>query len=462
MAPRDAARDETSEAFDFTGTPIPPPQDTILPPASPTTGPKRPLPNYDGRPDVAGTPGETFVWGPRVLLFPAHVVAEYALRRPLVGAINFAEKYHVRQRVYHFFTWDEGRAGIYPTFNLEVAIKSTVGASLFAREFVSPANDLYASTAFADQGVINLRVRDQLSLWPHRQGGAYVRASWVRRPDGVYFGGSGITRQSDLTYYFYDDRAMEVGLEGKLGGMNRITLELGVRDIAFSTDTRSPDRPSIVTRFGGPTLPPLPAGLGGYGLLRPRIGLVLDSRDPVYEHPTGTGVRLETDASYGRSFSDAAFTFVGWGASLAGFWDISGVNHVLALEIASRFVESISGAPIPFTELPSLGGREHLRGFYDGRLRDQSAFAATLQYRYPIWAYVDSEIFAGVGNVFPGHLQGLDPVRLYLSYGCGLRTTFSREVSFVATAAGGTRRFDDPSFRAVDATRFVLGAVHGF
>jgi hypothetical protein len=464
LTPRDAARDDTADGLDFTGTPTPPPQEAVLPPASAVTvtGPKRPLPHYDGRPAVPGTPGEMFVWGPRVVLFPLHVIAEYALRRPLVGVITFGEKHYLWPRVYDLFTWNDGRAGAYPIFDFQVALKSSAGVSLFARDFVAEGNDFHTSAAVADQGVVDLRVRDHLSLWPHQQGGVYVRASWVRRPDGMYFGESGLTRQSDLTYYFYDDRSMEVGLDGNLGGMNRIAVELGVRDIDFSTDTRSPDRVSVTTRFGGPTGPPLPAGLGGYGLLRPRIGLVLDSRDPVYEHPTGTGVRLETDASYGRSFSDTPLAFFGWGASLAGFWDISGVNHVLALEIVSRFVEPISGGPIPFTELPTIGGNELLRGFYSGRFRNQGVFAATLQYRYPIWIYVDSEIFAGVGNAFPGHLQGLGPGTLYLSYGCGLRTTFSREVSFIATAAAGTRRFDDPSFRTLDTTRFVFGAIHGF
>jgi hypothetical protein len=447
---------------DFTGTPIPPPRDAELPPQSVSTGQKRPLPQYDGRTPAPGTPGETFVWGPRALLFPAHLVAEYALRRPLVGLVTFGEKHFVWPRIYRFFTWNDGHAGIYPIFDVDVGRESTAGASFFSEETVASPNDLHTSASFGGEGVINLRLRDHVSLWSGGQGGAYVHATWVRRPDGMYFGPSGLTRQSDLRYYSYDDRALEFGVDGKLGGMNHIAAELGVRDIGFGTDTRTPDRPSIATSFGGATGPPLPAGFGGYGLVRPRIVLVLDSRDPVYEHPTGTGVRLETDVLYGRSFSDTAFTFVGWGAALAGFWDISGVNHVLAFEIATRFVEPISGAAIPFTELPSLGGREFLRGFFDGRFRDQSAFSATLQYRYPIWIYVDSEIFAGVGNVFPGHLQGIDPASLFLSYGCGLRTTFSREVSLVATVAAGTRRFDDPNFRAVDTTRFLFGAVHGF
>jgi hypothetical protein len=347
-------------------------------------------------------------------------------------------------------------------FDLEATLKSTIGAALFARDPAIPGNDLSASAAFADQGVINLRLRDEVSLWPRGRGGAYVHATWVRRPDGMYFGASGLTRQSDLRYYSYDDRAMEVGVDRKLRGMNRLSVELGLRDIGFGTNTRSADRPSIATQFGGPAEAPFPPGFGGYGLFRPRLRLVLDSRASDLEHSTGTGIRLDTDAAYGRAFSDAAFAFVGWGAALTGFWDVSGIHHVLALEIVARLVEPVSGAAIPFTELPSLGGVNVMSGFYDGRFRDQSAFATTVLYRYPIWAYLDSEIFVGVGNAFPGHLQGITPAKLYLSYGCSVRTTFSQDVSIVATVAAGTRRFDDPSFTAVDTTRIVLAVAHGF
>jgi hypothetical protein len=323
-------------------------------------------------------------------------------------------------------------------------------------------HDLRASAAFANEGVLNLRARDHVMLWPRRAGGLYEHATWVRRPDGMYFGGSAVSRQSDLRFYAYDDRAAEVGVDGQLGGMNRISLELGVRDVGFGTNTRTPDRPSIATRFGGAGEAPFPPGFGGYALLRPRVRLVFDSRDADFEHPTGTGLRLEADASYGRSLSDAAFAFAGWGGALAGFWDVSGVNHVLGLEVVARFVEPISGAAVPFTELPSLGGPEQLRGFYAGRFRDGCALAATLLFRYPVWAYVDGELFAGVGNAYPGHLRGLSPTTLYLSYGGGLRSTFSRDVSIVATVAAGTRRFDDGGFRAIDATQLLLAAVHGF
>jgi len=471
----DAGASPDGEAFDVAGVAVPAPdasieQDvvgppapsvsTALPPASAGTGIERPVPAY-GRPAAPSTPGEAFVWGPRAILYPVHLAAEYVVRRPLVSFTSFGDRHYLWQRTYDLFTWNDGRAGVYPIADVEVALKSTAGVALFSRATETSPNSVHASAAASNEGTFDLRVRDHVDLWGPGRGGAYVHATWVRRPDGMYFGQDGISRQSDLRYYAYDDRAAQIGVDGRLGGMNLVSVELAARDVDFSTDTRSASRQSIATSYGGVGQPPLPAGFGGYGVLGPRLALALDSRDPRYEHPTGTGVRFEGYVGYTTTLRGASASFVPWGASLAGFWDVSGVNHVLALEVAARFTEAITGA-VPFTELPTLGGQRLLGGFYGGRFRDESAIAAEVQYRYPIWIYVDSELFAGVGNTFPDHLDGFALDRLYLSYGIGLRTTFSREVSIVAMAGAGTRRFDDPDFRFVDATRLTVGAVRGF
>jgi hypothetical protein len=418
------------------------------------------MPSY-GRPAAPPTPGDAFVWGPRAILYPAHLAAEYVVRRPLVSVISFGDRHYLWQRTYDLFTWNDGRAGVYPIADVEVALKSTAGAALFSRATETSSSSVQASAAASDGGTFELRARDHVDLWTPGRGGAYVHATWVRRPDGLYFGQGGLSRQSDLRYYAYDDRAAELGVDGRLGGMNVVSVEVAAREVDFSTDTQSPGRPSIATNHGFVGQPPLPAGFGGYALFGPRLALALDSRDPRYEHPTGTGVRFEGYVGYSTTFAGASSSFVPWGASLAGFWDVSGVNHVLALEIAARFTEPITGA-VPFTELPTLGGQRLLGGFYGDRFRDESAIAGEVQYRYPIWIYVDGELFAGVGNAFPDHLGGFALDRLYLSYGVGLRSTFSREVSIVATAGAGTRRFDDPDFRFVDATRLMVGAVRGF
>ncbi|HYP90115.1 MAG TPA: hypothetical protein VEQ59_18220, partial [Polyangiaceae bacterium] len=50
--------------------------------------PKRAKPDYDGRGGTPQPPARKALWVPRVLLFPAYVVSEYLVRRPLAAAIT--------------------------------------------------------------------------------------------------------------------------------------------------------------------------------------------------------------------------------------------------------------------------------------------------------------------------------------------------------------------------------------
>lgn len=445
--------------IDPSATPPLPPRDPALAPVSATSGGKRAVPDYDGRPPLPPSAQEALAWAPRVVLFPAHALTEYGIRRPAVSTLNWMSRYAVLTRVYDLFTWDDGNAGIYPIFDVDIGLKSSLGATVYWDELIVPANSLRLSASAAPDGVIQTSLRERLKLFRDGTGRLTLRSHYVKRPDGVFFGIGSDTRPQDKVYFAYTARAIAAGLDGDLGGLNRIGFELGYRDARLGpTD----EDPSLETRYGGPGQPPPPPGFDRYGLLQARAGLVLDSRNPRLDLTAGTGVRLEGDVAYGFDPNDSTLEMATWGVVGNAFYDFSGSRHVVGLEVATRFSERLGTREIPFTELPALGGLEWMRGFLSGRLRGDSAFAAGAQYRYPFWTYLDAELFASAGNVFPGHLSGFGPQRLFLNYGVALRTTYSRDTSLALTAAVATNRLDDPAFRLVDSTRFSVGVNRGF
>jgi outer membrane protein assembly factor BamA len=75
---------------------------------------------------------------------------------------------------------------------------------------------------------------------------------------------------------------------------------------------------------------------------------------------------------------------------------------------------------VPFLELASVGGSRDLRGFGSGRGRDLSAAALTLDYQWPLAAWLDATLYLGVGNVFGENLSGLYAGALRASAGLGL------------------------------------------
>jgi hypothetical protein len=461
-APDPTALDDVMRGLDQTGTPPGPPRTDALPAPSAPPGTRRPAPDYQGRERDAPDLAETLIWVPRVAFYPLHAVAEYGLRRPIVGGITAAEKHYVFARVERVFTWWNGRAGFFPIFRVDLGLKPAVGFTAFAHGLGHPDNDVAASASVWSERLLQVRAEDSARVFRGGNGTWSVRASYLRRPDGIFYGIGGDTRTDDRAFFFFRRMEVGTGLEGRLSGLNRVGLDVALRRVRFEGSGTAGTR-DIVTRFGGPDQPPLPPGFpGGYALVMPRVRLVVDSRRPADEDYRGSGLRFEADGGYGLDPGDTGTSFLSYGADAAALWDFTGYNHVLGGRVNVRFVDKLGRNPVPFTELASLGGLELLRGFLAGRLLGPSALEATLQYRYPIWSFLDSEIFSSVGNVFEGHLSGFAPRRLFLAWGLSLRTSLSRESSFGLTLAFGSNRFDSTDFRPADSIRFFIGLNEGF
>jgi hypothetical protein len=421
------------------------------------------VPDYDGRPSPPPTAREALIWIPRGALYPAHLVAEYVLRRPLVAVIRWGELHSVWPRVYDFFTWDQGRSGVYPLATVDFGLKQTAGLGIVWRDFIVPNNALRASAYASTQGVLGTSAQDRLSIFRDGTGAVYIGGGFVKRPDGVFYGLGSDTSTEGKTFYSFVSPYGSLGLTGSLGGLSRVFAEVGYRRFTFDRSDISATTPSIDERFGGPGQAPLPPGFGAYDLVQSRLGFVLDSREPNIDVvPSGTGVRFQPEVAYALDPRHTALRFITWGASAGGFLDVSGARHVLALELAARFTENRGSDDIPFTELPTLGGAEWMRGFLGGRLRGRSTVVATAQYRYAFWTFADAELFSSLGNAFGSHLDDFAFDRLFLNMGAALRTTFTRDTSMTVTLAFGSNRLDAADFRLMDTTRFSFGVIHGY
>jgi hypothetical protein len=455
--------DEVMRGLDRTGTPPGPPASADLPPPSAPPGQKRPRPDYQGREPDAPDLGETLVWVPRTIFFPVHALAEYGLRRPIVGGITAAEKHFVFARLERVFTWWNGRAGFFPMFRFDLGLKPAVGFQAFVHGLGHPDNETTAAASFWSQRLLLVGAEDRAEVFRARTGTVRLRAFYLRRPDGVFFGLGPDTRTADRTFFFFRRMEVGTGLEGRLFGLNRVAFDVALRRLRFEADGEDVETPAIATRYGGPGQPSLPPGFGaGYALIVPRLRFVADSRRPADEDYRGSGVRLEGEGSYTLDPSDPSTSFFTWSVEGAALWDFSGYNHVLGARINLRFAENAGDHPIPFTELPSLGGLELMRGFLAGRFLGESALEATVQYRYPIWSFADAELFSSVGNAFAGHLRAFALRRLFLAWGLSLRSKLSRETSLGVTIAFGSNRFDAADFQPADSVRFFLGVNEGF
>jgi hypothetical protein len=426
-------------------------------PAASATDEERPLPDYEGRPPPATTPGDVLLWVPRIILFPPWLVAEYLIRAPLGFLISGAERAGVPAWLYDFFTFGaQHEAGVVPTLYADFDFYPSVGVYAFWDNAFVDNNDLRLRAAIGGGDWVAASFAERYWFGHARSDRVALEAALERRPDFTYFGIGPDTRQSALTRYGWRRLEARAVFDLGLWRESSVHAQLMLRDIDFFRGGFGGD-PTIVEAVGAGDLPPPPGYDSGYQLAQAEVAAIFDSRRPRPESGSGVRVALQADPS---SLLGRGGGFVGYRATAAGFWDVNGRHRVLALAGGVRFVDPIGGTTIPFTELVTLGGPEPMRGLYPGRLYDRSAAVAGLGYRWPIWIWLDGSLRAEVGNVFGEHLDGFRLGRLRWSGALGVESNGAPDSVFQFLIGMGSETFE--SGAKIDSFRLAVGATHGF
>jgi hypothetical protein len=440
---------------DHSGTPPKPPKDPMLGPPSAEPGQERPLPDYDNRPPERTTAGDVLIWVPRVAFSPVYLTLEYLLRRPVIATVAWSEKNKVFARIGQIFTFRDGKSGFFPTAFLDFGLSPSVG-------FFTYHDDVgYEGHRITLQGGIwvdnwkRLAAADTWSIFGG-DGTLTFKGEFITRPDDPFYGVGYKTDIDDRTNIRFRRLDGEIALSSYVKDLNKVGISARFRDGKLS-DGQDPEFSELnkpVGRFTG-------FDADGYQLVSVNVQGTADTRANKKEFTSGSGARLELLGGYHFSPGSSDLSFLRFGGEASAFYDFSGRNHVLGLSVYTEVIEKVGKTPLPVTELILLGGAEYLRGFLPGRFRGESAFVATLDYRWPVWILMDADLFAGVGNVFGPNFDDFGWKRLTFNTGFALRLGLSRDTTIDALIAVGTSRFDAASFE-VDNVRITIGANHGF
>jgi hypothetical protein len=173
--------------------------------------------------------------------------------------------------------------------------------------------------------------------------------------------------------------------------------------------------PNTLAIFSDATAPGLaqqPAFLHG------DVSVAADTRN-YSGHPTRGGLYRVTASSYAdRNYGK--YSFRRYEAEAAQFVPLVEEKWVLALHAWEVFSDTSSGNTVPFYLLPSLGGKNTLRGYYDYRFHDRDMQVFNAESRWGLFTHVDAAIFVDAGKV-ASVASDLDFKHMRTSYGAGLR-----------------------------------------
>jgi outer membrane protein assembly factor BamA len=153
------------------------------------------------------------------------------------------------------------------------------------------------------------------------------------------------------------------------------------------------------------------SGLGGQ--------VLWDTRDCIFAASSGQYHTLSM-VFFGRTLG-SEYTFVKTKFDLRTYLPLSPVRS-LALQAMGVFINGTA----PFRELGRLGGSSTLRGYYEGRYRDNQMLVAQAEFRTAVIGRFGAVAFAGAGTV--AHEVSMFELRaVRASAGIGVRYAFDPE-----------------------------------
>jgi hypothetical protein len=159
-----------------------------------------------------------------------------------------------------------------------------------------------------------------------------------------------------------------------------------------------PDIPDMAVQF--PTTP----GLGNQNTVTGEFRLLWDSRDLPITPSRGSSGEFTVEKTNQPTGSDSDYLRYGLDGKRFFLWN--NPNHVTVIH---ALYDKVNGENIPFYEMPSLGGRDTLRGYGDGRFIDRGRLVFNVEHRI---TFVSMEMmgiktnfevapFFDLGSVFP-------------------------------------------------------------
>lgn len=244
------------------------------------------------------------------------------------------------------------------------------------------------------------------------------------RNDDRFFGiGSGTPSSAKS---FFTNTKIGAGLAGEILVLPSLGFTVPVDFLTANTSpSRSSISPSVQTVFP-------PDELTGFGqrlnYLVFGLDIEYDTRNAKFIPNRGAYYALKFSRFQGLNTTQFDFNQLMF--DFRHYFPLWTPNHVLALRHASQF----QTGNVPFYLLSLLDWHTFLRGFSQGRFRDKAYVLFNLEYRFPVWDFLQGNVFVDTGKVFNG-IKNFNFDDWRYSVGGGL-SLFFRDILIVHFQAG--------------------------
>jgi hypothetical protein len=349
----------------------------------------------------------------RILSVPFLILRE-AIKQPII----YSDEHYIIDKVAKLIGPQRGPFGVALRFQAGGLTGFGGGLTATHEDFLAPGNRLklrWKSTVKGSHKVtLGVHFQRELPL-------SYVVALGYRlRPNARYFGLGPQAGDSMETFYSQEVRWAGAALRKRLSTQLYVEGMALLSAVAARAPYDSDDIP-IDELFDTPPV--------GYDDRSDGISLALtlerDTTDEDGRPLRGTVQRLKT--SYFRGINGSNLAFLTLRAETQQFLPLLFSNQALAIRGYMSWIETNDADSFPFQRLMTNDDPDLFRGYYDFRWRSRGITALSAEYRWPVWAYretndlgADMYLFSDIGQVFDG-FDDISRHHLTYSYGVGAR-----------------------------------------
>lgn len=299
------------------------------------------------------------------------------------------------------------------------------GQTLTGRYYFYPTDDsqLFATGSYSQH--TNREVKIRYEDTEFLGGRAFVRGEGYFDVDGSqrFFGIGPHTREADEAGYTGRDKVIHVDMGVNFLEHWRVSGGLRYRKLSIDPNI-IPHTADLKTRF------PIQEAQASESVFLQEVHILWDTRDfPVTPTRGSSGEAYfeKTSQAWG---SDADFIRHGLEGKRFFPW-----KHGKQITVIHGQYDWVNGPNMPFFEMSTLGGRENLRGFGEGRFTDQGRLVFNVEHRVELASLALMGVttrfevgpFVDVGTVFP-HLQDIQSKHFYPVVGGAFRAAVKPNV----------------------------------
>lgn len=310
----------------------------------------------------------------------------------------------------------------------------------FKSRDLSRISSISGSAVYTLRHQFTFNATPKLYLGPGHKWYLYSNLNVRKYPD--YFYGVGGDRQP--VSEAYTSRAVSVLLQPQYAVTRHLYVgpHVEARFEHVKTAFGSPEAEvAVYDRYGK-------AGWTPYVQTAVGVAATFDSRDNAFYPYRGV---------YAKGV--AAVSVAGWGSTYSVQQVSADVRHyfplfrrqVLAVQLLAEGAFGRRG--VPFQLLPTLGGRDVMRGFREGMFRGNLLVAAQAEYRFPLFWRFRGSVFCATGEVFNAPAFHVSD-KWKFAYGAGIRCRVNDARVHV--------RFDIAKNNYHDKLQFYITATEAF